>query len=84
MLVILCGSLVRYQNQRHPSNRANKSSHSSGGGSVTLGDHMPSQFVGVPNPSGPSGFSKREPLLPTPPSNQMVKLDTNLTCMLSR
>ena len=37
---------------------------------------MPSQFVSVPV------VAKREPLLPTPPSAQMVKLDTNLTCKL--
>ena len=55
---------------------------------------MPSQFVGITGSSGSGGGGgggggssgssyasiKREALLPTPPSNQMVKLDTNLTC----
>ena len=50
--------------------------HSGTTGPVTLGDHMPSQFVSA----GGSTTPKREPLLPTPPSTQMVKLDTNLTC----
>ena len=48
----------------------------SGGGSVTLGDHMPSNFIQV----GVVAPNKREPLLPTPPSHQIVKLDTSLTC----
>ena len=64
---------TRYQNQRHPANRGN----SVGAKGPTLGDHMPSQFM--PGPMG-SPASKREPLLPTPPSTQMVKLDTTLTC----
>lgn len=74
----------RYQNQRHPSNRsAVKGNHHNvggGGSAVTLGDHMPSQFVGVVGSGGNNYSIKREPLLPTPPSTQMVKLDTNLTC----
>ena len=72
--------MIRYQNQRHPSNRASvkvNNSHTGSAGPVTLGDHMPSQFVSAP---GNSNVSKREPLLPTPPSTQVVKLDTNLTC----
>ena len=67
---------TRYQNQRHPANR---------GHSVAKGgsDQVPSQFV----PAGPVGLSpiaaKKEPLLPTPPTAHMVKLDTTLTCELS-
>ncbi len=72
----------RYQNQRHPSNRVavkGTTNHTGSTGPVTLGDHMPSQFIAV---SGTSTSNKREPLLPTPPSTQMVKLDTNLTCKI--
>ena len=43
---------------------------------MTLGDHMPTPFV----PMSGTGSAKREPLLPTPPSTHMVKLDTTLTC----
>lgn len=39
------------------------------------GEHIPGQ-----DNSTSSGLTKREPLLPTPPSTQMVKLDTTLTC----
>lgn len=68
----------RYQNHRHPSNRASVkgNNQSSSSGPLTLGDHMPSQFASI----GGVSSNKREPLLPTPPSAQMVKLDTNLTC----
>lgn len=70
------GGNNRYQNQRHPSNRVAVKTGGSAG-PLTLGDHMPSQFV-----SAASGntATKREPLLPTPPLMQVVKLDTNLTC----
>ena len=47
-----------------------------GGGVMTLGDHMPTPFV----PMSGTGSAKCEPLLPTPPSTHMVKLDTTLTC----
>ena len=80
---------TRYQNQRHPANRGggggggggggdgNKGGGGGGGGGVmTLGDHMPTPFV----PISGTGSAKREPLLPTPPSTHMVKLDTTLTC----
>ena len=61
--------MCRYQNQRHPSNKiATKQSTSSG-------EHLTHQ-----DSSTNSSSMKREPLLPTPPSNQMVKLDTSLTC----
>ncbi len=69
---------TRYQNQRHPTNR---NSGVPKGGPMTLADHMPTQFV--PNTVGPGmspSLTKREPLLPTPPSTQMVRLDTTLTC----
>ena len=71
-------SILRYQNQRHPSNRVSVkgNNHNGSTGPVTLGDHMPSQFVAV---SG-SSANKREPLLPTPPFTHLVKLDTSLTC----
>lgn len=69
---------TRYQNQRHPANRSATAMKSSSG--VTLADLMPSQFVPGTMGSSPP-FQKREPLLPTPPSAQMVKqLDTNITC----
>ena len=42
-------------------------------------DHVQSQLVGVAS-RGRRYSSRREPLLRTPPSTQMVKLDTNLTC----
>lgn len=69
---------TRYQNQRHPANR---SSGVSKGGSTTLADHMPTQLIpaAVGTGSSPSP-AKREPLLPTPPSTQMVRPDTTLTC----
>ena len=65
---------TRYQNQRHPANRG------MGAAVVVVGkpaaiETSPLQF----SPPGAVG-SKKEPLLPTPPSSLKVKLDTNLTC----
>lgn len=60
---------TRYQNQRHPANRS-----------------MPTAKTAVGETNPPAQFSagvlgsKKEPLLPTPPPNLKVKLDTNLTC----
>ena len=68
---------TRYQNQRHPANR-NSSAVKVGSG-VTLGDHMPTHLTPSQASASPT-ILKREPLLPTPPSTQMVKLDTTLTC----
>ena len=63
---------VRYQNQRHPSNKLAPKGNIK---QTTGGEHIPGQ-----DNSTSSGLTKREPLLPTPPSTQMVKLDTTLTC----
>lgn len=62
----------RYQNQRHPSNKVAPKVNVK---QTTGGEHVPSQ-----GSSTGSGLTKREPLLPTPPSTHMVKLDTTLTC----
>ncbi len=72
---------TRYQNQRHPANRSSSVPKS---GSMTVADHAVSQVM--PSALGPSAspsLSKREPLLPTPPSTQMVRPDTTLTCELN-
>ena len=63
---------VRYQNQRHPSNKLTPKGNIK---QTTGGENIPGQ-----DNSTSSGLTKREPLLPTPPSTQMVKLDTTLTC----
>ena len=67
---------IRYQNQRHPANRPNKSGAQdmsmSLAGSVPISDQVPSHVL--------STAMKKEALLPTPPSHQIVKLDTSLTC----
>lgn len=76
---------TRYQNQRHPANRGgggaggggDGNKGGGGGGVMTLADHMPTPFVPM---GGAVSLAKREPLLPTPPSTHMVKLDTTLTC----
>ena len=59
---------TRYQNQRHPANRVAQVNKVANPGIVA----EPGQFLQL------SG--KKEPLLPTPPTAQMVKLDTTLTC----
>lgn len=67
--------MFRYQNQRHPSNKfagkANVTQSSIGEQTSTASCQVSSTVA---------SSMKREPLLPTPPSNQMVKLDTSLTC----
>ena len=67
-----CFFLLRYQNQRHPSNKVAPKVNVK---QTTGGEHVPGQ-----GSSTGSGLTKREPLLPTPPSTLMVKLDTTLTC----
>ena len=64
--------MFRYQNQRHPSNKVAPKANVK---QTTGGEHLPGQ-----DNATSSGLTKREPLLPTPPSTQMVKLDTTLTC----
>jgi hypothetical protein len=66
---------TRYQNQRHPANRSSQSGkggggNGNGGGGGLVGE--PGQYLQL--------TAKKEPLLPTPPNTQMVKLDTTLTC----
>ena len=61
---------TRYQNQRHPTNRVVVAAKP-----VAL-ETSPTQFL-----TGVVG-SKKEPLLPTPPSSLKMKLDTNLTSEL--
>ena len=60
---------TRYQNQRHPANRGVVSA-----AKPATVETSPTQFA-----TGGVG-SKKEPLLPTPPSSLKMKLDTNLTC----
>lgn len=72
---------VRYQNQRHPANRPNKSSTQDNmsmnlAGSVPISDQVPTHVL--------STATKKEALLPTPPSHQIVKLDTSLTCKFNK
>ena len=70
-----CIDVCRYQNQRHPSNKLAAKPNVT---QSSIGEHV-STVPGQASSTAASSI-KREPLLPTPPSNQMVKLDTSLTC----
>ena len=65
----LKNTVTRYQNQWHPANRGVVFA-----AKPATVETSPTQFA-----MGGVG-SKKEPLLPTPPSSLKMKLDTNLTC----